>query len=370
MSKHISPQGYMLTMQPINENPFWEDDEPGGGGNVPAGGTEGQVLAKKSDADYDTHWVDPQAGPPGPQGEPGPEGQQGPKGDPGSEGPQGPQGPQGPKGNPGDPGPEGPKGDTGAEGPIGPQGPQGEPGPKGDKGDTGERGPEGPQGPKGDPGDPGPEGQQGPKGDPGAEGPQGPQGPQGPKGDPGDTGPEGPAPSFTARANTLEPGEDATVFISKLSGSDTWNIAFGIPQGEPGPKGDKGDTGPQGPPGGGSTSTLEYFESDTKLTSTSVNLSIPSLPAGVASQIIDPVLCFYGEFSGKPRTWPVYVMPLVRKAQGSTYHGYSFSGVDEGSAAEVSVTVSEGGNIALVQNCQTVTIKNAKYVKLVGRYLS
>jgi len=36
------------------------DGAPGEG--VPAGGTTGQILAKKSTADYDTEWVDPQEG--------------------------------------------------------------------------------------------------------------------------------------------------------------------------------------------------------------------------------------------------------------------------------------------------------------------
>lgn len=60
--------------------------------SIPAGGTTGQVLGKKSETDYDTEWVDQTGGggTPGPQG---PEGPQGPKGDPGPEGPQGPAGP-------------------------------------------------------------------------------------------------------------------------------------------------------------------------------------------------------------------------------------------------------------------------------------
>ena len=67
--------------------------------SIPAGGTAGQVLAKKSETDFDTEWVDQTGG-----GTPGPEGPQGPKGDPGPEGPQGPKG---------DPGPEGPQGPAG-----------------------------------------------------------------------------------------------------------------------------------------------------------------------------------------------------------------------------------------------------------------
>ena len=48
--------------------------------SIPAGGTAGQVLGKKSATDYDTEWVD----------------QTGGGGTPGPEGPQGPQGPAGP----------------------------------------------------------------------------------------------------------------------------------------------------------------------------------------------------------------------------------------------------------------------------------
>ena len=54
----LSPQGYNITEDPVNTNPFWERDT-GGGGNVPAGGTAGQFLTKKSAADYDTEWTTP-----------------------------------------------------------------------------------------------------------------------------------------------------------------------------------------------------------------------------------------------------------------------------------------------------------------------
>ena len=179
---------------------YYRYDELGGGGSggtghgIPAGGTTGQVLAKSSDASYEAEWVDPQAGPegpqgpqgvPGPKGDPGNNGEQGPKGDPGPQGPEGPQGPQGdpgPQGEQGPEGPQGPKGDPGDTGPQGPKGDPGDPGAQGPKGDPGDPGPEGPQGPKGDPGEPG---AQGPQGDPG------PEGPQGPKGDPGTGAPAG-----------------------------------------------------------------------------------------------------------------------------------------------------------------------------------
>lgn len=125
---------------------YYRYDELGGGGGgtghgIPAGGTTGQVLAKSSNTSYDAEWVDPQAGPEGPQG---------------PEGPRGPEGPKGPQGEPGNNGEQGPKGDPG---PQGVPGPQGDPGPQGPKGDPGEQGPEGPQGPKGDPGEQGPAGQ-------------------------------------------------------------------------------------------------------------------------------------------------------------------------------------------------------------------
>lgn len=71
----LSPTGYVLTMQPYNNNPFWDEDKPPvpAGEGIPPGGTTGQVLTKKSDEDYDAEWQDPQGGsaefPPG--GQPG-----------------------------------------------------------------------------------------------------------------------------------------------------------------------------------------------------------------------------------------------------------------------------------------------------------
>ena len=54
----LSPQGYNINEAPINTNPFYNQNS---GGNVPAGGATGQVLAKASVTDYDTEWVDPGA---------------------------------------------------------------------------------------------------------------------------------------------------------------------------------------------------------------------------------------------------------------------------------------------------------------------
>lgn len=116
---------------------YYRYDELGGGGSggtghgIPAGGTTGQVLAKSSDASYEAEWVDPQAGPEGPQG---PQGVPGPKGDPGNNGEQGPKGDPGPQGEQGPEGPQGPKGDPGPQGEPGEPGSQGAPGAKGDPG--------------------------------------------------------------------------------------------------------------------------------------------------------------------------------------------------------------------------------------------
>lgn len=140
-----------------------------GGGDahgIPAGGTAGQHLAKKTNTDYDVEWVDPpESGGGGSPSEsdklwypsvsssgvlswsksesetvPPPVNIKGEKGDTGEQGPQGEKG---------ETGPAGPTGATGL------QGPQGDTGPQGPKGDTGPRGPQGEQGPKGDPGSPG-----------------------------------------------------------------------------------------------------------------------------------------------------------------------------------------------------------------------
>ena len=60
----MSPTGYVLTMQPYNNNPFWDQEKPPvpAGEGIPPGGTTGQVLTKKSDEDYDAEWQEPQGG--------------------------------------------------------------------------------------------------------------------------------------------------------------------------------------------------------------------------------------------------------------------------------------------------------------------
>lgn len=248
-NKPLSPQGYLIGMLPVPDNPFW-GDLPEGGHGLPPGGTTGQVLTKKSSADYDADWEDAQGGgggtnyqfsvdatntgdpgtdaavsvrqegaevgftftiPRGAQGPAGADGAPGAQGDPGPQGPPGENGAPGAQGPKGDPGPEGPQGPAGADGAEGPQGPKGDPGPKGPEGPEGPQGPrgpagqdgaEGPQGPKGDPGPQGPPGEDGAPGAKGDPGPQGEQGPPGPAGQDGAQGPQGPAGPGVAAGGT------------------------------------------------------------------------------------------------------------------------------------------------------------------------
>lgn len=253
--KPLSPQGYLIGMVPMPDNPFWGDGPSGHG--IPAGGTTDQVLTKNSDADYDVSWKDPQGGGGGSgedgatftpsvseagiiswtndKGLPNPE----PVNIMGPTGPEGPQGPVGPQGADGNPGPEGPAGPQGKQGPAGadgapgergetgPQGPQGIQGPPGEKGDTGPQGPQGEQGIQG---------VQGPPGDTGPEGPQGPQGetgPQGPKGNPGETGPQGPAGQDGAQGPAgpgVAAGGTAGQVLTKVDGTD-YNTQWTTPSG-------------------------------------------------------------------------------------------------------------------------------------------
>ena len=167
----VGPQGAQGTIGPKGDT--GADGAPGVG--VPAGGTTGQILAKVSDTDYDTEWVDQTGGGSGIPGEDGGYYQpsvdtsgnltwaaskddmpavagsniKGPKGDTGNDGvtphigsnnnwfigdtdtgvlAKGQDGAPGQKGDTGDAGARGEKGDKGDTGDQGPQGPQGNPG--------------------------------------------------------------------------------------------------------------------------------------------------------------------------------------------------------------------------------------------------
>lgn len=53
----VSPQGYQITKDPVNNNPFWEQWEANPQALLPAGGATGDILRKKSANNYDTEWA-------------------------------------------------------------------------------------------------------------------------------------------------------------------------------------------------------------------------------------------------------------------------------------------------------------------------
>lgn len=53
----VSPQGYQITKDPVNNNPFWESEEANPQALLPSGGAAGDVLRKKSANNYDTEWA-------------------------------------------------------------------------------------------------------------------------------------------------------------------------------------------------------------------------------------------------------------------------------------------------------------------------
>lgn len=53
----VSPQGYQITKDPVNNNPFWEQGEANPQALLPAGGATGDILRKKSANNYDTEWA-------------------------------------------------------------------------------------------------------------------------------------------------------------------------------------------------------------------------------------------------------------------------------------------------------------------------
>lgn len=185
----ISPQGYMITLQPVNQNPFWEQDKPEPGQGVPPGGLTGQVLAKASNENYDTEWID-QTGGGGEGGTISVEVGTTTTGEPGTDASVENSG-------------------TSQRVVLDFTIPRGEPGPAGPAGADGEQGPQGLQG------------------IPGEQGPQ---------------GPEGPMPTIIAgHTATIDPGLDANVEIEHTG--DMYIFDFDIPRGA------TGQTGPQGPAG-------------------------------------------------------------------------------------------------------------------------
>lgn len=152
--KKISPQGYIITVDPLPDNPFWDGTQPTPGeSSFPVPGNKNQVLSLNKDVSVtekvtveDLVWADQTGGSGGETvsvkvgstttSEPGTSANVTnsgtdtnvilnftiPRGNTGEQGKQGIQGPAGPAGADGN---QGPKGDAGL---TGPQGPQGEPG--------------------------------------------------------------------------------------------------------------------------------------------------------------------------------------------------------------------------------------------------
>lgn len=54
---NVSPQGYQITKDPVNNNPFWESEEANPQALLPSGGATGDILRKKSANNYDTEWA-------------------------------------------------------------------------------------------------------------------------------------------------------------------------------------------------------------------------------------------------------------------------------------------------------------------------
>lgn len=168
------------------------------------------------------------------------------------------------------------------------------------KGPTGATGATGPKGPKGDKGDVGPTG---PTGATGARGPQGAQGIQGPQGLQGRTGAQGPkgdtgaTPNITADANVIQgdPTVPASCTVTKTGTAENPIFTFTF-QNVKGNKGDKGDTGetgargPQGPAGMGTitigTTTTGAAGTDAEVTNSGtaqdaiLNFTIPQGATG------------------------------------------------------------------------------------------
>lgn len=287
----VSPQGYQITSNPTNSNPFWEYEIEGDGlkSIECTKTTEGDFDYYRwtyTDADDVSHYVMTQAvsnkagidgvtftpsvssegviswtndgGLPNPS----PVSIKGPKGDKGDTGATGATGPAGPAGA------------TGARGPQGIQGPAGENGVNGVSPtitvtniEGGHRisitdavgtntidvldGATGPQGPQGETGATGATGPQGPQGEQGIQGIQGPQGPQGIQGEQGPAGQDGMGTVTVGTTTTGAAGTQASVVNSGTAQNAI--LDFTIPQGA---QGIQGIQGPQGLDGVSPTITV------------------------------------------------------------------------------------------------------------------
>ena len=213
------------------------------GVGVPSGGATGQVLAKASDADHDTEWVEQSGG--------------------------GGTGGHIILDSDGQPMPARARVqfdgavviDDAAGGKTVVTGLKGEDGEQGPKGNTGDQGIQGIQGPAGEQGERGPQGIQGEQGLQGIPGVQGPKGDTGATGEKGERGEDGTGVTILGSYNsyaelvaahpTGNPGDSYLVngdLYVWSADSNTW-VNVGNIQGPQGPKGDTGNTGAQGPKG-------------------------------------------------------------------------------------------------------------------------
>ena len=237
---NINPEGYKYSIDPVNRNPFWEEETPGADVEITATasvdnqvGTP-RVSVEKTETetgdinfDFAFHNL---------------KGEQGERGEQGIQGIQGETGPRG------------------ESGPAGPQGIQGEPGPRGETGLQGETGPQGPQG------------------EAGATGPQGPAGADGIT----------PTISATATADNLS-SSTPTVQVTKTGTDAAPNFAFAF-SGLKGEQGVTGATGPQGPQGPAGVSSPYNLKSIARVVIPPISAGAPSSRYGAVLDIVAQVL--------------------------------------------------------------------------------
>ena len=277
MANNVSPQGYQLNKEPINENPFWGGESPAPGSLIV---TEIDVT-KQVNGNYTTYvWsyldqlgerhalctqtVASDAGEDGATFTPhisssGVLTWTNDKGLPNPD-PISVIGPQGPTGATGATGPRGPKGDTGATGATGLTGPQGPTGATGAQGPTGETGATPVISMTADvlPATGAPsvtviksgtdEAPVFSLGFTGLKGETGETGPQGPQGETGETGATGATPDITVDA-TVDSNVGTPAVVVTKSGTDeepVFTLSFSNLKGETGATGATGPAGQDG----------------------------------------------------------------------------------------------------------------------------
>lgn len=255
---------------------------------VPAGGSAGQVLSKKSGTDYDTQWVDQTGG----GGSTTVDIMVGTTttGEAGTDASVEVENPSTNTFILDFTIPQGLKGDTGAKGDTGSNGYTYYPAldSEGNLSWTNDGGLVNPEtvnimGPQGLKGDQGIQGEQGLKGDTGEQGPQGIQGEQGPQ---GEAGKDGTTPSIAAAASIDSTSLDTPTVTVTKTGTDTeptFNFAFVGLKGAKGDQGEAGEQGPQGDKGQDGTSPVAKVES----TDTGATITITDATGTTTASIVN-----------------------------------------------------------------------------------